>query len=468
MLKFNNSHIFTGYLKQLLSAFSLPVYRIYKDDFPIFPSTNFVTNIYIKDDQYYYKPEQSKRWQLVSDERYWFNKKSLNKSKNLTIKNIIYDSYTHEYLGEYLRYLRDYANLDLMPLYNCFSNNLLKTSHIQSIVFNTKNGKKTINIGSEDYKIYIVPVKLFQKYTIAIDCDAPVEFFCGLWSTYINTKNNYYYATNYDNIIDKTYIKINRCYFNQPFLYDGLTKNLFSSTEALAKFGKYENNLKLFIKMPINKQSSITILEGDYCNWNDFIIKDEQMITNYCATNFYSQEWSQLPGATDENQKYKIQPVMRTEFKEFKPICPLQLLNTNTGVSYPFADRLIEYLLDNAITGMDSIGDNTARLQKVVVHDLPMESVSQYNSTTNKVGSIDSLKFHISDGIWDDAYRPVIYNYMRTLKRKDKLTWFHDTLGYVDKDVEKFYKTENEYTKKEVVLNSVDLYEALYNKGGHK
>lgn len=50
-------------------------------------------------------------------------------------KTNYYDSETHEWLGRYLRCIRDIFDVNLMPLYNCFSNSftdrfVIKNDHI--------------------------------------------------------------------------------------------------------------------------------------------------------------------------------------------------------------------------------------------------------------------------------------------------------------------------------------------------
>lgn len=61
--------------------------------------------------------------------------------------------------------------------------------------------------------------------------------------------------------------------------------------------------------------------------------------------------------------------VVPVEERVFKPITNLQLLQLNTGVSYPIADRLLEYLLFNAVTHLDNNADNIKRVQKVMANN---------------------------------------------------------------------------------------------------
>ena len=91
----------------------------------------------------------------------------------------------------------------------------------------------------------------------------------------------------------------------------------------------------------------------------------------------------------------------------------------NTGESYPFADRLIEYLVGNAITNEDEIADNIKRVQKVL------------NENSNEITYY---------GLWEDKIRPIVYNYMNNPDLKcNKSSMNHDILGFIDKDVEKNY-----------------------------
>ena len=104
------------------------------------------------------------------------------------------------------------------------------------------------------------------------------------------------------------------------------------------------------------------------------------------------------------------------------PVTALQLLKLNTKESYPFADRLIEYLLDNAITDQDTLSDNIKRVQKIM--------------SENKIDNMIA-------GAWDNKMQHVLYDFMYDENSNilDRTSVCHDILGYVDKDVENSYKS---------------------------
>lgn len=64
---------------------------------------------------------------------------------------------------------------------------------------------------------------------------------------------------------------------------------------------------------------------------------------------------------------FEIDP-MHPDFdnRDSRLITALQLLMFNTGESYPFADRLIEYLTGAVITNQDPLSDNVKRIQKII------------------------------------------------------------------------------------------------------
>lgn len=137
-----------------------------------------------------------------------------------------------------------------------------------------------------------------------------------------------------------------------------------SQRAALAEF---EDDLKLFIKVPTSNKSSIVVLEGDYCAAGDSVYTQKQYIAkpvpDGAADRNYVQQNILTYNKTIVNFEH-LEEIAASD--QFKLISQPQLLRINTGTSYPFADRLIEYLTDNAITHLDEIGDNVQRTKTVI------------------------------------------------------------------------------------------------------
>lgn len=470
MLKFNNNHIFTGYLKQLLASFNLPKYRVYTkeqqnyfkkygEELNVIPTIVSNNNEYPKDMRYaaYIKDDIIQQYVIDSNGvgswkrtnlHYHDNKEETNYTKKFQIKNNIYDSYTHEYLGQYLRFLRDYYDLNLMPLYNCFSNNLCSNLELNFSVYspsllasrerNTLNEsgikEKNVIFSSDDKqsKIYMIPVKLFKKYTIAIDSESPIELCCGFYKSYFNN------SIKLKDLPALTYMRLSQTSFNKPFIFEKLTEEWLMTPRAnlvnLLELSQYEDDLKLFIKIPQNNKSSITILEGDYTSYNDRLLTSNgKILQNKTITNF----------------EVGRQPEDDLESRVFEPITNLQLLQLNTGISYPFADRLVEYLTGNVIDKLDTIPDNIIRVQKIL-----------HNNNSNGHGK---EFIPIIEGLWDQRTQMYAYDYMTNPANTQlNINNIHDIFGYIDKDSEtSIHKTINKNVK--VSIAKANIYPELYN-----
>lgn len=497
MLKYNNEHIFTGYLKQLLSSFNLPACRVYTKEFAqylekhgeedprvlksfdtINEERQAVRIGYLKNNElcHYFCDYTNKNglvnpvWKKSASLFYGPDKLIHGLTRQLNSPGISYDTKTHEYLGDYLRFIRDYYNINLMSLYNCFTDKIYSNIYFNfatNPTAKTANQIKVLfNAQEPEYRLYALPVKLFAEYTIAVDCDRGIEMFCGLYNATLDMSNKG------ADLAARTYQRVHKPLFKQPFLYtklkadywsdatDFVTDSVGNKTIRTDVFTRWdlanrEKDLRLFIKVPASCRSSITILEGDFRYFNDtsYMPKNGKLVynNNHSVLNFNTSK----QGDNIDLNNYA-----------FKPISQLQLLAFNTGESYPFADRLIEYLSSSAITPIDEISDNIKRVQRV------MKQNGQY--------------FKI-EGIWENKMQNILYDYIMnsgpvdissTGALVDKHTGYHkrlghaykstlfDILGYVDKDVEKWYASWKKDNKSAIIgtsLQSVDIYDGLYD-----
>ena len=289
-----------------------------------------------------------------------------------------YDTTTHEYLGKYLRFLRDYKSINLMPLYNCYSGRAVKNIFLSSSGVNVKE--------NNDYKVIAIPIKFNQEYTIAIDSSSQISLRSGFFNNLGMMDEVVYEEKNLNELLDENTYTFQTTSFKQPILYR--ISNIFSDIEKSKILDEFEKNLYLLIQIPLNNNSSIVVLEGDYISSTRKVISHDTVRVASDSLN---------------NSVY---------------LSDLSLLNINDGTSHPFADRLIEYLLYNVISPLDEIESNVGYLQ------------------FNIYGRLSEC-----DNIWNDTLRYKLFNDYMNSDGNIK----QDILGYVDKDMEKFIT--NSYSK---------------------
>jgi len=479
MIKFNDNNIFVGFLKELLSSTPIPTIKIYKNDEDCIKNV-----IYLKDD-YIVKCESEQEIITTKniDENTWketiiteikppvfkeiqyfkYNTHYNNFTRTFNNKNLIYDKDTHIYLGEYLRYLRDYNKLNLMSMYNCFTDELprnlnfnVKTPNLDS---NGNNIYSQFNSEQANYKYYLIPVKFFEDYMISIDSTLPLEICCCLYG-----KRHYTLNVN-DNLSSLTYQKISSSVFDKPFKYSLLKelKSILNSQTTkyftMEDYINYERDLKLVIKVSKDSLSSIVVLEGDHNINNGKIFKGKYVKTESKTLPLAGTEGIEInkydyitDALNTSYSDYKIN--FKDEDNNFNDLSKLnlpsksQLTFFNSGITVPFSNRLIEYLLENVVTNNEDISDNIKRIQYNLLNkdkiNRKNKSLIEEQKAKKEIGALTYLPS--KKGIWDDVYKGCLYS---IAKNKNLLQDKFDILGYMDKDVEKALGNEYDIYKED-------------------
>ena len=378
MIRFNNTDVIVGEIKQLLHTFNLPKAKVLEDQQVFYPNT-----IYIKDQQVFRSNEDGSAISKIDDVVYDWGDKLLNITHTLDITNNIYDSYTHKYLGEYLRFLRDYRKIDLMSMYNCFSNEIPRELYN----FVTVNNKKYMFDSSDSSQIiYMIPIKLGQVYTISLNTPRPVKMVAGFYTNDGLIE---------DKFIEKSFRLKNSCCSNEVFIYDGV-KDLVMKDLNTSVWSK-EDCLYLFLSLSSGYKSSIVVLEGDYTESANVFINDSGYTEIMYKPAAYNKTLTDLA----------VQNIPSRS----------QLLAQRSEYSYPFADKLLQYLTANVITPIDEISNNIKLAQ----------------DRLNKKGYTRTIN---SYGTWskEDTAACLLCSH-KNIRHRELFKDF-DMIGYLDSDVE--------------------------------
>ena len=370
METYESSNIIIGEIKQILKEYNLPTLRIFTTEEVNSFSDELKPLIYIE--------KRSENNFVVKSQTtefpYKANIKTLNLTKNLNVKDTIYNKETHQYLGDYLRHIRDLTGINLMPLYNCFSGETLIDNN---------------NV------IYICNIRYLQDYTIAINSRS-VE-----------------YAISFDYSSDLKWKHLEYCSFEKPTVINS------GMWTTLSNYNR-ELELKLFIKIPLDYNTNIAVLEGNYKNSNSY--STESLGNTYPAT-----------------------------------ITPLNLqLLVNDGQNHPFSDKLIAYLVEQVITPKDIISQDIIRIQDTLyskyikydssLNDLygpdKLDILNSQQTGVSTLALLQRLDLPTYKGVFTNTLRQFIYEttiYEYPDKLIDPITnkmLAYDILWYIDKDIE--------------------------------
>lgn len=432
--KFYDDTIVTRFIKYLLATTYVPLVRVWK------PKDFAIKGFHYLYDGRIVKALNTGNLESIKDfdvmKLYIPDKSYFGINSTYVSNSNSYDSVTHRWLGNYLRFLRDYYNLNLMPFYNCFCGEFLNNIDIGNVTIENSTYKGIISgVQNTNYKIAIIPVKFGTIYNLAVECDSPIEYMYGFYGPkgLIEDPTNILIK----GIGMSYYTKLPSISFTAPVKVPAIEWTLMS--DYTTQIAQYEKYLRLFVKIPANVNTSVTVIEGDISRYNTLCgISNEcaikrftpktGMSTNMLNTcNTRTTDGISVPAVTMYFDKISDTDnrVNYTNRPESECLSPLGLLQWSDGYTYAFSNRLIEYLLLNVIDSQESINKNIERVQ---------DRITSYQMSNRNL--FPKYRGAFSPGVWDEGIQKYIYSLRKSIEKSPKGNPSVDYNGYVDRDTE--------------------------------
>ena len=396
--KFNDTSIYTKFIKQLVATTYVPTIEVWKPGKPTIAGFQYITKNYIVEAlQSCQEGDRDFPLENINNNYFKILRPYIegefyqNVTSNYVSNNFRYDGETHFYLGQYLRMLRDLHDLDLMCYYNCVNQIAPETFSIKddfSIV--------TDNEEQSNYKILMAPIYFNTDYTIFADSEFPVTvtaiFYDGVSRITSYTSDT---GTKRFNTTKRT----------KPILYK-VDQQIAEGYSSMY----YRNYLTLLIQVP-KTCNNVVVLEGDYTSNKIYVKNNENKIPNMI---FGKDAYTSGLTKEEVDNHCKVIPALTRSIK---------------NELYAYDDTLLEYLLLHAISSDDEITKNIERVQ-TYVSSYEFEKYTGANFGNN---------FSFKKGIWSDELRMFLYDVVTTNHTGKKLVYDPvkvDISGYVDKNVE--------------------------------
>lgn len=190
-----------------------------------------------------------------------------------------------------------------------------------------------------------------------------------------------------------TYIDTSKDYFSKGKKEIENTYSYDITKENCAMYDYVEGNLYLLIQVPKSFDSNIVILEGDYTHLNSEKLYDEKLLE-----------------------------ILPANMVDYIYTSSLKLMRVATKRIIPFSDTLMEFLLWNAISSLETINNNMDRM---------------YSEISDLLGSPFTNKYA---NYWYSGYRKLSNEIGQYYNNR----YIADNIGYITKDIEASIETSKD------------------------